>query len=98
MLDTWRREQGIDTVDFIWMDVQGAEMDVFRGGANTLARTRYLYTEYNDRELYEGQCTLPQLLDCLKYFKVLDRYPDDVLLENERIGIPNPKKRKADFL
>nr|VFK56979.1 MAG: methyltransferase, FkbM family [Candidatus Kentron sp. TUN]VFK64723.1 MAG: methyltransferase, FkbM family [Candidatus Kentron sp. TUN] len=93
MLDTWRREQGIETVDFIWMDVQGAEMDVFRGGTDTLARTRYLYTEYSDRELYEGQQTLARLLDYLEDFKVLDRYPDDVLLENRRDAEePQPKR------
>ncbi len=81
-LDAWCAQQGIDHVDFIWMDVQGAEMDVFNGGTQTLQKTRFLYTEYNNQELYEGQANLKQLVDYLTQFKVLIRYSDDVLLKN----------------
>jgi 2-O-methyltransferase len=82
-LDTWRKEQGIEKIDFIWMDVQGAEIDVIRGGRNTLKNTRYLYTEYNDKELYEGQISLKRLLKELVEFDVIVRYPDDILLKNK---------------
>nr|VFJ64615.1 MAG: fucosyl-beta-1,4-N-acetylglucosamine oligosaccharide 2-O-methyltransferase NoeI [Candidatus Kentron sp. FW] len=82
-LDAWCNKQGIDVIDFIWMDVQGAETDVFKGGVNTLAKTRFLYTEYSDTELYDGQRTLKQLLQHLDYFKVLVRYSGDVLLKNK---------------
>lgn len=81
-LDSWCADQGVDAIDFIWMDVQGAEIDVFRGGVAALARTRYVYTEYSDRELYEGQRPLADLLDHLGRFRVVTRYPTDVLLEN----------------
>jgi len=43
-LDTWCHKQGLGDIDFIWMDVQGAEIDVFRGGINTLNKTRFIYT------------------------------------------------------
>jgi len=82
-LDTWCAEQGIDRIDFIWMDVQGAEIDVIRGGENALRKTRFLYTEYNDKELYEGQLSLKQLLKTLPAFEVIVRYPDDILLRNK---------------
>lgn len=82
-LDTWRREQDIDNIDFIWMDVQGAEIDVIRGGRNTLKNTRYLYTEYSNKELYEGQISLKLLLKELVEFDVIVRYPDDILLKNK---------------
>ena len=77
-------KNGIDTVDFIWMDVQGAEGEVLGGGKNILVNTRFVYTEYDDRELYEGQIGLRKLLDLLKHFKVLVRYPGDVFLQNRR--------------
>jgi len=86
-LDDWSRNHGIDsktTIDFIWMDVQGAEIDVFRGGKNTLAKTRYIYTEYSNIELYEGQFPLLKLVNFLKVFHVIIRYPEDVLLANKR--------------
>jgi hypothetical protein len=41
-------------VDFMWVDVQGAEDLVFTGAKDVLSRTRYVYTEYAT-DLYEGQ-------------------------------------------
>lgn len=81
-LDGWRREARVGDVDFIWMDVQGAELDVIAGGTETLARTRFLYTEYSNVELYEGQPSLRRLLRALQGFEVLARYPNDILLAN----------------
>lgn len=85
-LDSWAREAGVDRVDFIWADVQGAESDVVLGGRETLARTRYLYTEYNNEEMYEGQVNLKGLLALLPQFEVLRRYHGDVLLANRSAG------------
>ncbi len=83
-LDSWCEEHGIEEIDFIWMDVQGAELDVFKGSINTLRKTRFVYTEYSDRQMYEGQASLKQLIDYLGHFKVLVRFPHDVLLWNTK--------------
>jgi 2-O-methyltransferase len=85
-LDSFSNECGIEHVDLIWADVQGAEGDVIRGGPATLARTRYLYTEYSDDELYEGQSSLGEILELLPDFRVLELWPDDVLLENRGLA------------
>jgi FkbM family methyltransferase len=84
-LDTFRRMQGFDVVDFVWADIQGAEGDMIRGGRQTLARTRYLYTEYSDDELYEGQITLREIMNMLPDFRILELWADDVLLENQKL-------------
>lgn len=81
-LDDWCNEHSIEVIDFIWMDVQGAELDIFRGGKNALSKTRFIYTEYSNIEIYEGQATLPELLQHLKTFKIIMRYQNDVLLKN----------------
>ena len=83
-LDTWSRNEGIAAIDFIWADVQGAEADVIRGGRTALGKTRYLYTEYSDRELYQGQPNLRTLLSMLPDFEVVQRFSGDVLLQNSR--------------
>lgn len=81
-LDTWCREEGIESIDLIWADVQGAEENLIKGGAEALRRTRYFYTEYSDRELYEGQISLRQIRALLPDFAVLYRFENDVLLKN----------------
>ena len=83
-LDTWRREQGVETVDFIWADVQGAEENLILGAQETLARTRFFYTEYGDRELYEGQIGLKQIQELLPDFEVLLRFQGDALFKNTK--------------
>jgi 2-O-methyltransferase len=87
-LDSWAQEHGVVSVDFIWADIQGAEGDLVRGGMTTLARTRYLYTEYSNEEIYEKEPTLQLLLDMLPNFCVLKRYPNDVLLMNKALAQP----------
>lgn len=81
-LDTWANQHGVEHVDFIWADVQGAEIDLIEGGSTTLANTRYLYTEYSNRELYSGQVNLEGLLAALPAWTVERLYPNDVLLRN----------------
>ena len=81
-LDTYRARAGLDLVDFVWADIQGAEADMIRGGRATLARTRYLFTEYADEELYEGQATLSEILALLPGWRLVELWEEDVLLEN----------------
>jgi FkbM family methyltransferase len=84
-LDRWADEHSIGAIDLLWMDVQGAERDVLSGGRRALARTRFLYTEYSEREMYEGQYTFKQLVKALPGFEVVTRYPADVRRRNTRL-------------
>lgn len=83
-LDSWATEHDIGEVDLIWADVQGAEGDLVRGGTRTLARTRYLYIETLESEMYEGEVSTEELLRMLPGWRVLAHFPDNVLLENRR--------------
>lgn len=70
------------TIDFIWVDVQGAEDIVFSGAKDTLKRTRYVYTEY-ESELYEGQLNRDQLLKLFgSDWSVVHDFGGDILLKN----------------
>lgn len=74
-------------IDFIWMDVQGAEDLVFQGASETLKRTKYLYTEYNKNELYEGQLNLNQIKEILgDDWDIIHIYDDDILLKNKKFN------------
>jgi 2-O-methyltransferase len=84
-LDTWCQEQGVKAIDFIWADVQGAEENLIAGARETLSRTRYFYTEYCNKELYEGEIGIKRILKMLPDFELLVRFPNDVLLANRRV-------------
>lgn len=80
-LDDWATNNNIGVIDFLWADVQGAERDLIRGAAETLKRTRYFYTEYDNREMYEGQWNLSQITESLPHHRLLKRWKRDVLFE-----------------
>lgn len=84
-LDTWVKEHGIELIDFVWMDVQGAEADVIEGALEVLPQIRFVYTEYSDLELYEGQSDLKSIAAMLSGFRIRRRYIHDVLFENTRL-------------
>jgi FkbM family methyltransferase len=89
-LDTYVREHKIEHIDFIWADIQGAERDMILGAEEALKHTRYLYTEYCNPPLYEGQPTLAEIVALLPGWKVLADWPSgeafaDVLLANEAL-------------
>jgi hypothetical protein len=45
-----------------------------------------MFCEYSERELYEGEPNLAQLLDLLPDFEVIHRLPSDVLMRNVRLA------------
>ncbi|MFM6105690.1 MAG: FkbM family methyltransferase [Sphaerospermopsis kisseleviana] len=87
-LDTWCSANNIGNaecpIDFIWIDVQGSEIDVIKGGEVALRNTRFLYTEYSDTELYEGQANLQQIKKYLKAIQlvIIERWHSDALFKN----------------
>ncbi len=65
-LDDWRTQYNIPPIDAIWMDVQGAELDVLKGATNTLLETRVVMTEAGIKPYYEGQALKPEIDAFLK--------------------------------
>lgn len=48
-------------IDFIWCDPQGAQAKIIRGGQKALSKTRWLYIEYYETALYEGEPNLMEM-------------------------------------
>jgi FkbM family methyltransferase len=86
-LDTFWPED--KPIDFIWADINGAEGKFAQGAQKTLKRTKYMYIEYSNKELYHGQRNKAELLDMLETWTVLASYPGEdfgnLLLENEAL-------------
>lgn len=68
-------------IDFLWVDIQGAENLMVAGGQNALSRTRYLFIEAEQTELYRGQALREELLGMLPQFKVIGEFDYNLLLE-----------------
>lgn len=56
--------------NFINMDVQGYELEVLKGGAETLKHVDYVYCEINRDELYEGNAFVEDLDEFLKDYNM----------------------------
>jgi len=73
-------------IDFVWADIQGAEVDLINGGKETFQSVRYFYTEYANSEYYEGEIGLYEICKMLPDFKIVEDYGGDVLLKNKKIS------------
>lgn len=51
----------IEKVNFMNLDIQGAELMALQGGVDYLSDVQYIYTEVNQKELYKGCCLLKDL-------------------------------------
>ncbi|NEV60552.1 FkbM family methyltransferase [Thiorhodococcus minor] len=69
-LDRYCEELGLDWIDILKIDVQGAEPNVLRGAQRVLghARVGLVYLEVMLAETYVGQATLLQLLTLFEAF------------------------------
>jgi FkbM family methyltransferase len=86
-LDQLAEHHGIDRIDLIWCDIQGAENFMIEGGHKTLERTRYLMVEADGCEMYEGQMTRATVEQLLSDWELLDEWPVDsnMLFRNRRL-------------
>ena len=66
MLDTFIEEK--EKYNFINIDVQGYELEVFKGGSNFLNSIDYIMTEVNRAELYKGCAKIEELDEYLKTY------------------------------
>lgn len=84
-LDDFCASVNVDHIDFLWMDVQGAERLVFDGGPKMLAKTRLLWTEYDGGTLYKDSSTLDDVLKRFPDWDVVADCGGDVLLRNKAL-------------
>ena len=65
--------------NFINIDVQGYELEVFRGGKKTLEQIDYIYCEVNRGEVYEGNAFIEEIDEYLSTYgfeRVETKWPE----------------------
>jgi FkbM family methyltransferase len=75
-LDEFCLDEGIETVDFMWLDLQGSENEVIQSSKNIISKTKYIYSEVSIMEMYDG---VP-LID--EYKKNMNELGFDVVFED----------------
>jgi 2-O-methyltransferase len=53
-IDQWAQENGVDHVDFMWLDMQGYELKALEGAQSILKKVSAIHTEVNLKETYSG--------------------------------------------
>ena len=53
-LDAWAKKNNVYSIDAMWIDVQGSELQVFQGADEILKNTKVILTEVGLKPYYEG--------------------------------------------
>jgi FkbM family methyltransferase len=61
-LDDWAREHDVPSIDLLWLDLQGAELDLLKGSPGCMATVAVIHTEVMATEQYEGVPLYPEML------------------------------------
>ena len=77
-LDDWYVQSELKQIDLLWLDLQGAELEVLKSGTKCLMNTRELHIEVSLRPLYEGAPT----------FKEVDSFLQGFGFELKKVRIP----------
>ena len=64
-LDSWAEENGVSKIDFLWLDMQGFEMQMLMAAPNILKTVSGICTEVNLHESYEGTKLYPEYKEWL---------------------------------
>lgn len=74
-LDAWHRNvlKGVG-IDLIWLDVNGSEGDVIKGGTQALKVTKYLYIEFQEVELFKGAMNREKTLLRMPEFELISEW------------------------
>jgi FkbM family methyltransferase len=75
-LDSWLREYRPRKVDLVWMDVQGAELEVIRGGELVFNMAKWVYLECMETRVYMDQPSLEEIICALPFHRLCESFSD----------------------
>ncbi|HKM03746.1 MAG TPA: FkbM family methyltransferase [Lachnospiraceae bacterium] len=74
-IESFCAEQSIPEIDFIHMDVQGAELDVLKGAGNHINMIKSIWLEVENVSMYKGQPLkkdIERFMRQSNFFKIID--------------------------
>jgi len=78
-LDEWAQTNGVDKIDVMWLDMQGAEHMVLKAAPRILSTVRIIFTEVSYKQMYEGAMLYPELKAWLEQqgFRVYKQFEEE---------------------
>ncbi len=91
ILDDWCRDNRIERFDFLWLDLEGLELQVLQSSPRVLEQVKVIYTETNFQEFRKGMTQFKALRQFLENsgFKLLAHWyaenfqGDAIFLKND---------------
>lgn len=79
VLDDWCEENGIDHIDFMWLDLEGLELRVLQSSPQILDTVKVIYTETNFQAFRVGMAQYRDLREFLEKnrFKLISHWYTD---------------------
>jgi FkbM family methyltransferase len=65
-LDEWAEESQVDHIDYMWLDMEGAELHVLKSAPRILKNVRALSCELNHHEFRKGMCDFEEMKNFLE--------------------------------
>ena len=66
ILDDFVKNENINKIDYMWLDMQGYESIVLKNSPNVLKMANFIHTETHNTESYEGNMLTPEYVDFLE--------------------------------
>lgn len=60
-LDEWAKQNNVDHIDFMWLDMQGSELMMLKAAPEILKTVKVIFTEVNLYEVYAGCPLYPEM-------------------------------------
>lgn len=97
-LDSFCEDLNVCKIDFIHMDVQGAELEVLKGGLNMLPKINAVWLEVERVSLYEGQPLKDEIESFFKKHDFTCVISDLNHISGDQLWIKNAIVQQVDFL
>lgn len=96
-LDSFLKDKNIESVDILWMDIQGSELAALRSLGEYIKRVSFIHSEVEFFEIYKDQ---PLFKDIKKYlnnnnfylytFTNIGKYSGDAVFINKKVFLSRP--------
>ncbi len=60
-LDDWAEREDVEKLDFLWLDLQGYELEALKGAEKLLSKVSAIHIEVSHSQLYENGVLYPEL-------------------------------------